>query len=111
MGGVSPPGTLCLEQRSLRCPMVFSSPIFLFLFLPVVLTVFLCLPTLRLRNLWLLAASIFFYAWGEPSFVWLMLVSIAINYAFGAWIEEEQNLARRRWAVGIAVLLNLGLLG
>ena len=44
--------------------MVFSSPIFLFLFLPLVLAYFL-VPGLRLRNLWLLAFSIIFYAWGE----------------------------------------------
>lgn len=44
--------------------MVFSSPLFLFLFLPVVLTVYFLLPGLRARNSWLLLVSLFFYAWG-----------------------------------------------
>jgi alginate O-acetyltransferase complex protein AlgI len=48
---------------------LFSSPIFLFLFLPVVLAVYFCQPNLRLRNFWLLLASVILYAWGEPAFV------------------------------------------
>ncbi len=89
--------------------MVFSSPIFLFFFLPVVLAGCL-LPTLRLRNLWLLAFSILFYAWGEFGFVALMLVSTAINYFLGRWVERETDERRRRVAVGVAIGLNLGLL-
>jgi alginate O-acetyltransferase complex protein AlgI len=95
--------------RALLINMVFSSPIFLFLFLPVVLAG--CwLPTLRLRNLWLLAFSIIFYAWGELGFVALMLCSTLINYLLGRWIERETEPRRRRWAVGVAIGLNLGLL-
>src|SRR5580658_4871977 len=90
--------------------MVFSSPIFLFLFLPVVLAGCL-LPSLRLRNLWLLAFSILFYAWGEVGFVGLMLGSTAINYLLGRWVDKESDEGRRRWAVGVAIALNLGLLG
>ena len=55
--------------------MVFSSPIFLFLFLPVVLTGYFFLPGLRLKNLWLLGFSLLFYAWGEPIFIFLALLS------------------------------------
>jgi alginate O-acetyltransferase complex protein AlgI len=89
--------------------MVFSSPIFLFFFLPVVLAG--CwLPTLRLRNLWLLTFSILFYAWGEPGFVGLMLGSTLINYFLGRWVEKETEPPRRRRAVGVAIALNLGLL-
>jgi alginate O-acetyltransferase complex protein AlgI len=89
--------------------MVFSSPIFLFLFLPVVLAGCL-LPSLRLRNFWLLFFSILFYAWGEVGFVGLMLGSTVINYILGRWVEKESDPARRRWAVGIAIALNLALL-
>jgi alginate O-acetyltransferase complex protein AlgI len=89
--------------------MVFSSPIFLFLFLPVVLAGCL-LPSLRLRNLWLLIFSILFYAWGEVGFVGLMLASTVINYFLGRWVEKEMDDRRRRWAVGVAIALNLGLL-
>jgi alginate O-acetyltransferase complex protein AlgI len=90
--------------------MVFSSPIFLFLFLPVVLAGCL-LPSLRLRNLWLLAFSILFYAWGEVGFVGLMLGSTVINYLLGRWVDKESDERRRRWAVGMAIAFNLGLLG
>jgi alginate O-acetyltransferase complex protein AlgI len=89
--------------------MVFSSPIFLFLFLPIVLAGCL-LPGLRLRNAWLLFFSILFYAWGEVGFVGLMLGSTVINYGLGRWVEKETDEKRRRWAVGVAIALNLGLL-
>jgi len=68
--------------------MIFSSPLFLFLFLPVVLTLGLCLPGTRLKNAWLLLASIIFYAWGEVVFVLLMLGSTVANYALGRWMEK-----------------------
>ena len=58
--------------------MVFSSPTFLFLFLPLVLGLHCVLPA-RARNPLLLAASLFFYAWGELGYVAVMLGSIAMN--------------------------------
>ena len=60
--------------------MVFSSPLFLFLFLPVVLTVYFLLPGLRARNGWLLCVSLFFYAWGELAFIFLLLASTLLNF-------------------------------
>ena len=89
--------------------MVFSSPIFLFLFLPLVLAYFL-VPGLKLRNYWLLAFSILFYAWGEVVFVFLMLASTLMNYFLGRWVDRETLPGRRKWAVGIAVTLNIGTL-
>ncbi len=90
--------------------MVFSSPIFLFLFLPVVLTVYSVLPGPRWKNLWLLAVSIVFYAWGEALFVFLMLGSTLMNYVLGLWVDKESKSDKGKWAVGIAVALNIGLL-
>jgi len=89
--------------------MVFSSPIFLFLFLPVV-WLGLGLPTLRLRNIWLLIFSLIFYAWGEVLFVFLMLGSTVMNYFLGRWVEHEAAPARRKCAVGVAVALNIATL-
>jgi len=62
--------------------MVFSAPIFLFLFLPFVLAIHFVLPP-SARNVWLLVASLLFYAWGEPSFVLVMLALIVVNYGLG----------------------------
>ncbi len=89
--------------------MLFSSPIFLFLFLPVVLA--LCaLPGLKLRNGLLLVFSVIFYAWGEVVFVFLMLGSALLNHFLGRWVDRESDPSRRKWAVGVAVALNIGTL-
>ncbi len=68
--------------------MVFTTPVFLFLFLPATLALVLAVPR-RLRNLVLLVASLVFYAWGEVFYVLLMLASIALNHAFGLWIGRR----------------------
>ena len=90
--------------------MVFCSPLFLFLFLPIVLTIYLLLPGLRAKNFWLLCASLVFYAWGEVSFVFLLLASTLMNYGLGRWIGRSEVLARRKLAVGVAVFINVGIL-
>jgi alginate O-acetyltransferase complex protein AlgI len=90
--------------------MVFSSPLFLFLFLPVVLTVGLALTGRRSQNSWLLACSILFYAWGEPSFILLMLGSTLVNYLLGLWLDTLEDARGRKRVVAVAVVLNIGLL-
>ena len=90
--------------------MVFSSPIFLLLFLPVVLTVYALLPGMRARNFWLLLMSLVFYAWGEVLFVFLLLASTLINYFLGLWVDRSEDIGRRKLAIGVAVVVNIGLL-
>ncbi len=90
--------------------MVFSSPVFLFLFLPLVLLLVLTAGTLRARNTILTVASLFFYAWGETFHVWVMLVSILMNYLMGICLGSLDSPSTRKLAVIVAVLLNLGLL-
>ena len=58
--------------------MIFSSPYFLFLYFPIVLTLYYISP-LRWRNLVLLIANLIFYGWGEPVYVLIMFLSIAID--------------------------------
>ena len=91
--------------------MVFSSLVFLFIFLPVVLIVYYLLNK-HFRNLFLLIASLFFYAWGEPFLIVVMLISIGINYLAGLMIDQaktkSKNLAKA--ALGIAVTINLSML-
>lgn len=89
--------------------MLFSSTLFLFLFLPIVLGVYAVMPR-ALRNAWLLLASLLFYAWGEPKLVWVMLTSIVGNYAFGLWIDRVRGRPAGKWVLALAVASNLSLL-
>ena len=87
--------------------MVFSSLVFLWLFLPIVLGVYF-LAQEKYRNLLLLIASLFFYAWGEPIYVLVMIVSISVNYVCGLLIGHQ---AKKRLALIIGIVINLSLLG
>ena len=94
--------------------MLFSSLVFLWYFLPAVFLLYYISPSIRIRNGILLCASIIFYAWGEPKYVFLMLCSIGINYGFGCLIAAEKENGRKRAAflsLSACVLVNLSLLG
>ncbi|HEX3868873.1 MAG TPA: MBOAT family protein [Pirellulales bacterium] len=86
--------------------MVFSSNIFLFLFLPIVLLGYYASPRV-LGNAWLLLTSLLFYAWGGQQMTLLLLGIVAINYAFGAWIEKARDRPSGRWVLGASVVANL----
>jgi len=89
--------------------MVFSSLVFLFLFLPWVLLLYFGLRT-PLRNVVLLGSSLFFYAWGETYLVLLMVLSIVVNWGLGLWIGGAKDPLRRRLGLVGGVVFNLGLL-
>ena len=89
--------------------MVFSSVVFLLVFLPVTFCVNLLLKK-NLSNCFLLLASLFFYAWGEPLFVFVMVGVILINWFCGVQISRTSGAEKKGWMVG-AVLLDLALLG
>ncbi|MCW5893554.1 MAG: MBOAT family protein [bacterium] len=85
--------------------MVFASPVFLFLFLPLLLVLHAGTPH-AWRNGLLLAASLFFYAWGEIRFLWVMLLSIVANYGFGlAMARRPDSRALFVVATGANLLL------
>lgn len=91
--------------------MVFSSLLFLFIYLPVVLAIYYLVPR-RWRNLWLFIANLAFYGWGEPVYILLMLFSICINYFAGILIDrcrDQRAKAKRILVADVAV--NLALLG
>ena len=93
--------------------MLFSSSIFLFAFLPAVLLGYYIIfrGMRRAQNLLLLAASLLFYAWGEPWFVLVMIASIFANYLFGLWVHTWKRRGRRLLLpVTAACVCNLGLL-
>lgn len=96
--------------------MLFTSMEFLLVFFPIVLCVYFVLPN-RARNIWLLAASLFFYAWGEPVFVLAMLFSIVFNYLIALRIDELPQKspsgkphAGRRLLLALSLIMNLGVL-
>ncbi|MCR5154127.1 MAG: MBOAT family protein [Lachnospiraceae bacterium] len=85
--------------------MVFSSILFLCIFLPITIVLYYTLPK-QCKNAVLLFSSLIFYAWGEPKYVLLMILSISANYLFGILMEK----GRRKAVLVTAVVFNLGLL-
>ena len=91
--------------------MLFTSLEFLLLFLPIVLIVYFILPRDEdAWNVWLMMASLLFYAWGEPRFVIMMLISIAVNYSFARVIAGQAAGRGKRSCLIICVAINLGIL-
>ena len=90
--------------------MVFSSVIFLFRFLPFFFLCYFVLPK-RMRNLVLFLGSLFFYAWGEPIYVMLMLFSTISDYVHGLLIERFLGRTAAKGLLCSSILINLGLLG
>ncbi len=64
----------------------------------------------RYRNIFCFLASLFFYAWGEPTYVFLMLLSIYVNYKLGLGLEKREDQAYRNRILGLGVVFNIGLL-
>ncbi len=99
--------------------MIFSSILFLCIFLPVMIVGYFVLPK-KLKNVYLLLGSLFFYAWGEPKYIFIMLASIIGNYCFGmllhylAMKQSKPEQVPAPWAkravLIVAVLFNLGIL-
>ena len=93
--------------------MLFPSVEFIFAFLPIVLTVYFILlrRNVLLKNIWLFAASLFFYAFGEGSFILLMLGEILLDYLLALFLNRSQNRWARRALLSIAIISNIGILG
>lgn len=96
--------------------MLFNSNIFLFVFLPIVLFVFFQVGKLNryVATGWLVIASLFFYGWWNPAYVWLLLASIVFNYAIGlslslVSVRDKPRIAK--WILGIGIAIDLSLLG
>ncbi len=93
--------------------MLFSSVIFLFLFLPIVMLLYYTVGrrSIVIRNTILLIASLLFYAWGEPKNIILLVLSCVMNYLFGLFVGNERfSLLIRRGFLAVAVVFNLGML-
>ena len=88
--------------------MVFSSAIFLFLFLPVTFLAYQVMPGLKAKNGLLILASLIFYSFGQPRYLLLLLASVAINYAAGLLLQRESG--PRKGLLAAAVIANVGIL-
>ncbi|MBQ2818727.1 MAG: MBOAT family protein [Clostridia bacterium] len=88
--------------------MVFSSAVFMFAYLPLVLIGYYALPK-KYQLYYLFVLNLVFYGWGEPVFVLLMVLSIALNY-LGALLMDKFPGKKKLWLI-ITVFVNLGLLG
>lgn len=84
--------------------MLFSSPIFLFYFLPAVIVLHFLLP-MRFKNVMLLIASLIFYAWGEPILVFLMISSIIFNFFYGNFLNKYKST--HKYTLPVGILINL----
>ena len=87
--------------------MVFSSFVFLCIFLPAVLILHTAIPNRKVKNGLLLAASLLFYAYGEPVYILLMLLSALFNYCFALLMKKQG----KKLFLTLAVIVNIGLLG
>ncbi len=92
--------------------MLFSSANFLFIFLPIVLAVYYLPFGRKYKNAWLFLTSLYFYGWGEPVYLLLMVFSITINYVFGLLLEKfDSSQGKRKFIVALSVVVNLSLIG
>ncbi len=85
--------------------MVFSSTVFLFIFLPIVYILYLVIPSIKAKNILLIMASLLFYAFGEPITVFLMIFSVLVNYFFGLAIEKYDK--KDKLFLIISIVFNL----
>ena len=92
--------------------MLFSSLTFLYLFLPITIILYFVSPK-QMKNYTLLLASLVFYGWGEPKYIFLMLVSVLINYLFALFIEwtYAKSTQTPKILLCVDVIVNLAFLG
>ena len=89
--------------------MVFSSPVFLFIFLTSVYILYRIIPTITAKNILLLVFSLAFYTYGEPKAILLMIISIIMNYVFGLAMKEKDRY--RKIFLTVSITANLLMLG
>lgn len=92
--------------------MIFNSTTFLFLFLPILTIIYFISPK-KSKNIILLLASIVFYSWGEPRYIWLICLCIISNYIFGILINKMELYKKyntKKIILSVAIFSNVGIL-
>ena len=90
--------------------MVFSSLTFLYLFFPACLVLYFALPWMKAKNAVLIVASVFFYAWGEPVYVLLMIAAALLNYAFGILLDQFRGTKYAKPILVASIIVDLSAL-
>ncbi|AUN14222.1 membrane-bound O-acyltransferase family protein [Paraclostridium sordellii] len=90
--------------------MVFSSLVFLFVFLPLIIFIYYISKD-KYKNYLILTASLFFYAWGEPIYIVIMLLSIAVNFIFGKKVCKDNIQSNRKIWLVMSIVFNISMLG
>ncbi|CEP80432.1 MBOAT family protein [Paraclostridium sordellii] len=90
--------------------MVFSSLVFLFVFLPLIIFIYYISKD-KYKNYLILTASLFFYAWGEPIYIVIMLLSIAVNFIFGKKVCKDNIRSNRKIWLVMSIVFNISMLG
>ncbi|MBV8850430.1 MAG: MBOAT family protein [Methylobacteriaceae bacterium] len=91
--------------------MLFYEPLFLFLFFPLLLIIYLVIGRTRTARKWiLLLGNFLFYAWSEPIFVWIVLASSFVDQRIGLFISRSENKRTRIFALALGVVLNIAIL-
>ncbi len=89
--------------------MVFSSVVFLLYFLPPLLLIYFILPD-KLKNSCLLLGSIFFYSWGAPRFIFIVLATTTLDFFLVKWMHAQRSVNRKKTILILSVCMNVGLL-
>lgn len=90
--------------------MVFSDLFFIFVFLAACMLCYFLARGIKVKNFVLIIFSLVFYAWGEPTYVFLLLVSTIVNYLAGLAIDKYRGKVYSKLAVSAAIVFNIGLL-
>ncbi len=90
--------------------MVFSSLFFLYVFLPLNLILYFAIPNMRVKNVVLLLFSLFFYAWGEPVFVFIMLGTALLDFLHARFIASHKGTTAAKASMIIAVCTDIAIL-
>jgi len=91
--------------------MIFSSLVFLYVFLPINIFFYFVTKNNNYRNMILLSFSLFFYAWGEPLFISILIFSGLVNYFFALLVDKYRGTYKSKLSLFLAIFIDLGLLG
>ncbi len=91
--------------------MIFANLFFIYLFVPLNIVLYFASKNKSYRNIVLVVFSLFFYAWGEPVMIWVLLASVMVNFGLALLVERYRDTPRSKAALTVSVVFNLGLLG